>query len=180
MALVLSLEMLPADYGDCLHLTYGEGVELHHLLIDGGLTRSYRRGWEARARALGAAGQALDLLVVTHIDNDHVAGGRAFVADDAAAPFLPLRAVWFNQYRHIRAFAAPEPAPAGPAAEVRPRFFQAAGRWRSRAEFVREVARRAPGLAGLAGRQAATLPPLGAWRAAAWRGPGLSELLSGA
>ena len=181
MSPVLSLEMLPADYGDCLHLTYGESGDLHHVWIDGGLARSYRRGWAQRVREMGAAGQSLDLLVVTHIDNDHVAGVRTFVADNGADPFLPIHAVWFNQYRHIRAFASPEPGPAGPETTVRPRFFQATGRWRSRAEFVSEVARHAPGLAGLAGRLAATLPPMGGLaRRGLAEGRELSELLSGA
>ncbi len=104
------------------------------------------------------------------------------MADHARAPILPIRQVWFNQYRHIRAFAAPEAAPAGPLAEpVRPRFFQSAGRWRSRAAFVREVAGRAPGLAALAARLAATLPPMGGLAArGVAEGQELSELLSGA
>jgi hypothetical protein len=63
----------------------------------------------------------------------------------------------------------------------RPRFFQSAGRWRSRAAFVREVAGRAPGLAALAARLAATLPPMGGLAArGVAEGQELSELLSGA
>lgn len=155
MAEYVHLELLPADYGDALHLAYGEAGEEHHLWIDGGLSQSYRQGWSKRIRDLGRKGLSLDLLVVTHIDTDHINGVRAFVEENRRGrrfpAIIPVEEVWFNQYRHIRVCGelrataegeAPVLAAASPI------------RWPTQKALLDEIARRAPRFRRLARRVA--------------------------
>jgi len=151
----VSVEMLPANYGDALHVSYGDEAESHHLWIDGGIKGSFTKGWESRVRRLGRAGAELDLLVVTHIDADHINGVQAFVVGNQQGghppAIIPVRQVWFNQYRHIREFGPPGAMPTGARREL-------GTDWPTKGGFVREVARRALTLAPLAARLAWTLP----------------------
>ncbi len=152
----VSIEMLPADYGDALYINYGDEASQHHLLIDGGLSKSFKSGWKKRIRQLGRQGVALDLAIVTHIDLDHINGVQALIEANQQGrqppSVIPVREVWFNQYRHIRPF--------GQGAVRAPDTLAAnAPRWRSKTDFVAEVARRAPHLATLAARLAQAAPP---------------------
>jgi len=154
----LSIEMLPADYGDAILVSYGDETERHHLMVDGGLVKSYREGWKGRLRELGEADAALDLLVVTHIDADHINGVRAFVEANQKGrtlpALLPIREVWFNQYRHIRAFA--DDAGKGHVSEGERDLSAAKGAtiWPTRQDLIDTISETAPGYARLVERLA--------------------------
>ena len=75
----MKLTVFPSDKGDCLLLTSHDG---HHVLIDGGMSRSYRRYVAPRLEALRTAGQKLDVVYVSHTDQDHI-GGILTLAEDA-------------------------------------------------------------------------------------------------
>jgi hypothetical protein len=173
----VSIEMLPADHGDALYVSYGDELERHHLWIDGGLGQSFSKGWAKRVRQLGAQGAALDVLVVTHFDTDHINGVQAFIRANHkgghADAIIPVRQVWFNQYRHVREYGGPRAMPAEPASSGAPR-------WATRLDFLREVALRAVPLAPLAARLAISAPK---GFAEALRGPAeaskLTDLLGG-
>ena len=67
------IDMLPARRGDCLWIEYGDPTQPHRLLIDGG-TGGTRRTIAKRLRDLPPDQRRLDLLVITHVDADHIAG----------------------------------------------------------------------------------------------------------
>jgi beta-lactamase superfamily II metal-dependent hydrolase len=60
-----------ASDGDCLLLTSGDG---HHVLIDGGRKGTFRDHTWPTLEQLSAAGEAIDLVVVSHVDDDHISG----------------------------------------------------------------------------------------------------------
>jgi beta-lactamase superfamily II metal-dependent hydrolase len=96
------IDMLPAAHGDCLWVTWGTAQDLHHMLIDGGppgTGPTLRRRVE---QALQAAGGRLhiDLLVVSHIDSDHIGGILSLL--QALPAGVTFGDVWFNAYRHLR------------------------------------------------------------------------------
>lgn len=95
---MLRIEMLPAGHGDCLWVEWGDGAPRRRMLVDGGTAGSFP-ALRARLRALPAGERRLELLVVTHVDADHIAG----VLKLLAAPDLGLSVgeVWFNGYRHL-------------------------------------------------------------------------------
>lgn len=97
----LSIEMLPAEYGDCLWVECRDGEQVHRILIDGGppaMVDLLRR----RIHAVSPA--RFDLLVVSHLDADHIGG----IVGLAAAKTFPasFADVWFNGYKHLPAAPA--------------------------------------------------------------------------
>ena len=91
------IEMLPAGCGDCLWIEYGEPPDTRVVLIDGGLKakadRLKRRIAQRRAQR-SAAVPDIELLVVTHIDNDHIQGAIELLA--SSDPPVTIADIWFN------------------------------------------------------------------------------------
>jgi beta-lactamase superfamily II metal-dependent hydrolase len=98
---MFKLEMLPARQGDCLWFSYGTEKAPHHLVIDGGPERA--RVLLSRIEKMLAASPNrrlhIDLLVVTHVDNDHIGGVLELMENVPAG--LTIGDVWFNAYRHL-------------------------------------------------------------------------------
>jgi beta-lactamase superfamily II metal-dependent hydrolase len=67
----VKLTVFQSDMGDCLLLT-GAGGE--RVLVDGGMRTSYRKHVAPALGALRTQGHSLDLVYVSHIDEDHIAG----------------------------------------------------------------------------------------------------------
>jgi hypothetical protein len=107
---VLRLELLPAGPGDCLWLEYGEPGQARIVLIDGGLTGTFehldRRIGEA-IEARGASELHIDLLVVTHIDNDHINGILKLLRETRHS--ISFGDIWFNGDAQL--LNLPPPAP---------------------------------------------------------------------
>jgi len=96
----LTIRMFPAREGDCLVITHGDPRAPHRILIDGGRKATYPALREFLA-GLPEAQRVFDLLVVTHVDRDHIEGVLSLLAD----PDCPVRFrdIWFNGYHHITA-----------------------------------------------------------------------------
>lgn len=91
------LEMLPARCGDCLLLEYGPPGASRLVVIDGGLGETAAVLWnrlEGLRHERGAETLEIELLVVTHIDNDHIVGIIELL--EAAHPTLKIHDIWFN------------------------------------------------------------------------------------
>ncbi|GHH25054.1 ComEC/Rec2 family competence protein [Streptomyces lanatus] len=92
---MIRLTMLPAEDGDCLLLEYGNDDFTRRVLVDGG-----RRGTYQRIKPLlTELGGEIDLLVVTHVDQDHILGVLALL-DDPERP-VDFGDVWFNGFDHL-------------------------------------------------------------------------------
>lgn len=101
--MVFTIEMLPAQRGDSLWLTYGTAGDLHHVLIDGGPQESMGvvvPDLEARIAAIPGKENRVELLVVTHVDADHIQGIVSLLSDPKRVPLF--RDVWFNGWKHIQ------------------------------------------------------------------------------
>jgi hypothetical protein len=93
---VLEVELLPATYGDCILLSYGE-QPVRHVLIDAGTTQVWSDALKPHLQQRGI--ERLELLVLSHVDADHIAGAIPMLED----PELPVEVgeVWFNGWRHL-------------------------------------------------------------------------------
>ncbi|MET1110041.1 MAG: MBL fold metallo-hydrolase [Allosphingosinicella sp.] len=105
-----TLEALPARYGDCLLLHYGDDAKPGLVLIDGGPGKVWEKSLEPRLSELAAArGPAfrINLMMVSHIDDDHVVGLVAFTSawkaeKQAGRPWpYPVREAWHNSFERI-------------------------------------------------------------------------------
>jgi hypothetical protein len=110
MANVFALEALRAKHGDALLLHYGTTDEPHLAVIDGGPSGVYRQALRPRLLQLRSERSAdespltIDLLMVSHIDDDHI-HGLVELADELCErqddhdqlPF-ELRECWHNTF----------------------------------------------------------------------------------
>jgi beta-lactamase superfamily II metal-dependent hydrolase len=98
---VFRIDMLPANYGDCLWIEYGDPQRPHRILVDGGTPKTIH-ALEARIRSVVEREGAcrFELIVITHVDVDHIGGALKLVErhDEIGATFDDI---WFNGYRHL-------------------------------------------------------------------------------
>jgi hypothetical protein len=112
--MIFSLDVQRARKGDCLILHYGTRADPGLVLIDGGPAQVYgpylkpRLAAIRKARALGAADPLpVDLMMVSHIDDDHINGileltGELVDAKQARKPLaLKVRKFWHNTFDDI-------------------------------------------------------------------------------
>lgn len=102
-AAFLHVDMLPADHGDCLWIEYGRGQQVSRVLVDCGTPRTFESKLRPRIEALPATQRHFELFVLSHIDADHIGGAIPFME---AAPALGITVgdVWFNGWKHIKAY----------------------------------------------------------------------------
>jgi hypothetical protein len=94
-----SIEMLPAREGDCLWISYGDPADPNHILIDGG-RKATARAVRAKIESLPEGNRHIELVVVTHVDRDHIEGMLAIL--DAGLWGASVGDVWFNGFHHLR------------------------------------------------------------------------------
>ncbi|HRI09847.1 MAG TPA: MBL fold metallo-hydrolase [Nannocystaceae bacterium] len=111
--MILTIEALDASEGDCLLLHHGDPGAPALVLVDGGPARTYNRALLPRLRQLRAARGddreplPIGLAVLSHIDDDHVAGlVKLFEAlADAQAEHQPAIAaiaeLWHNSFDDV-------------------------------------------------------------------------------
>ena len=96
---MLKVEMLAAQQGDAVWIEYGTRTSVHLVLIDAGTPASAAAIRDRIAR-LPESQRRFDLLVVTHIDTDHIGGVLKLLAE--RPPGLTFDDVWFNGWEHIK------------------------------------------------------------------------------
>lgn len=96
--MLFEIRLLPARFGDCIWIEYGQKSKTSRILIDGG-TGGTRQEITDMILALPEEERIIELLVVTHIDRDHIEGILWFLEQDV----LPCRIenIWFNGWPHL-------------------------------------------------------------------------------
>jgi beta-lactamase superfamily II metal-dependent hydrolase len=95
---MFAIEMLPAHQGDALWIEYGSQTKPRRILIDGGTPPTVEVVRE-RVRALDPQDRRFELLIVTHIDTDHIGGILKLLSDRSVG--LTFKDVWFNAWPQI-------------------------------------------------------------------------------
>lgn len=93
------IHMFPASEGDCFWIRYGNDGDLHNILIDGG-RRSTAGLIKKFIKQLPTAERRLELLVVSHVDRDHIDGILKLTEDEHLD--LSVEDIWFNAYQHLQ------------------------------------------------------------------------------
>lgn len=97
------IEMLPANEGDCFLITLSKANK--RILIDGGTADTYRDFLKKRLLQLKANGNSIDLLIVTHIDDDHIGGIIELLKENGLntdPKIVEIKEIWHNSYRHLQ------------------------------------------------------------------------------
>src|SRR5918995_2512099 len=96
---MLRIDMLPAAQGDALWIEYGDAGKPKRILIDGGTSSSWPEGLRMRIETLPKGERHFELLIVTHIDADHIDGALELLRDEPLG--VSFGDVWFNGWRHL-------------------------------------------------------------------------------
>lgn len=108
----LNLEVLSASYGDSIFLSIKRKEKEFNILVDGGLTSTYynvrnRRNPNGPLKLLlddlKTEGRHIDLLIITHIDDDHIGGiCKWFQMDFPNNQFV--KQIWLNNDIQIEVY----------------------------------------------------------------------------
>jgi glyoxylase-like metal-dependent hydrolase (beta-lactamase superfamily II) len=95
---MFKIDLMPAAQGDCVWIEYGPPDVPHRVLIDGGTAPTYDH-LRARIRQLPEDKRRFDVLIVTHVDADHIEGIIRLLQDDSLG--LRFDDIWFNGWKHL-------------------------------------------------------------------------------
>ncbi len=93
-----NIHLLPARFGDAILIEYGLKSNPKYILIDGGPYFGYEETFSALKKVAKNI-KKLELLVVTHIDIDHIDGIIKFLNQDEIP--LAIEDIWFNGWGQI-------------------------------------------------------------------------------
>lgn len=98
----IRVEMFPAEDGDAFLLRFDNQK---NILIDMGYSDTYTNYIKERLLQLKDQGECIDLLVITHIDEDHIEGAIRFLHENGKADkpnIIDIKEIWHNSYRFLR------------------------------------------------------------------------------
>lgn len=94
---MLSIKLVPAEYGDCIIVSVGKECQ-YNILIDGGLSKTYQKHIKSEIRHIKEKEQKIDLIICTHMDNDHISGLIQVLKQTNRDL---IRDVWYNGFLQI-------------------------------------------------------------------------------
>lgn len=104
---MLQLRVVQSRFGDSLILENGTGKRKKYILIDGGPTQVFGPYLRGELKRITDSGGRLELVVLTHVDNDHVLGLLELMdelKDEKAKgqpPLIAINAMWHNGFSKI-------------------------------------------------------------------------------
>jgi beta-lactamase superfamily II metal-dependent hydrolase len=99
MSQIFNVHILPAHRGDSFWIEYGRANDPCRILIDGGITQTGREHLKHMVGALRTPAQ-FELLVVTHIDLDHIQGVIELLEN--LPPGVSFKEIWFNGWDQLK------------------------------------------------------------------------------
>ncbi|MEQ8474484.1 MAG: MBL fold metallo-hydrolase [Marinoscillum sp.] len=92
----MKIKTLPAFNGDSILISFIDSQRVNrNILIDGGISRTYPKHLKRELSSIIEKGDSIDLLVITHIDDDHI-GGIIKLYEDTEIDRSFIKQVWFN------------------------------------------------------------------------------------
>lgn len=106
----MKIKLLKAGNGDSLLLSFNDGSINRNILIDGGVEQTYYSDatnisgeLHSEIDSIRKRNESIDLLILTHIDNDHICGLLKWFELDHKAYEL-VKNVWFNSGKLIATY----------------------------------------------------------------------------
>lgn len=95
------IHILPANAGDCFLIEFNNN---ECILIDTGFKETYYKYLKPLLMRLKNKGKKITLLVITHIDKDHIGGAKKLLEEngDYNTPnIIKIENVWFNGFKNL-------------------------------------------------------------------------------
>jgi hypothetical protein len=103
---VIRLHVVQAEYGDCFILESEIGKKYVSILIDGGPYQTFEKHLKPTLKKLPLNGK-LDLVVLSHIDNDHIIGLLDLLNEikkekqNKTKDFIKILNMWHNSFKNL-------------------------------------------------------------------------------
>lgn len=98
---MLKINIYPAREGDALLVRLGD--DEINLIIDMGYDITYQNYIKKDLQLLSAKRKKIDLMVITHVDQDHILGAINFLEENNKKDkIIDVKEVWFNSFRHLQ------------------------------------------------------------------------------
>ncbi|CAA0182846.1 MBL fold metallo-hydrolase [Tenacibaculum maritimum] len=99
---MINIKMYEASEGDAFLVSFGQDENIN-LLIDMGLSETYNNHIKRDLISLNERAKSIQLLVITHIDKDHIEGAISFLKENGNnSNIIKVEEVWHNSYRHLQ------------------------------------------------------------------------------
>jgi beta-lactamase superfamily II metal-dependent hydrolase len=108
---MFEITTLPARQGDAIWIRWGDEGNPCQMMVDMGTEETGER-IRAQILAMPQARRKLELLVVTHVDGDHIGGLLTCLAEADPIPGLKVKDVWFNGFQHLTGGSVAQPGDA--------------------------------------------------------------------
>jgi len=95
----VNIKAFPARGGESILISL-DGINKTNILIDCGYKSTYKLIKKELIK-IRERGEKLDLLVLTHIDNDHINGARSILQDYIEGNICDILEIWINDYFRI-------------------------------------------------------------------------------
>lgn len=92
----MKLKIIPAGDGDCFICEFNNDSKPYRILVDGGVESTFS---EQLRPLFDDPAFEIDLAIVTHVDDDHIAGIIALLKDPISSK--RIKSIWFNGYKHF-------------------------------------------------------------------------------
>ncbi len=95
----LSINLLPAENGDCIHLRFWSKDRWYNVIVDSGPATA-AGVFRSLLEKIRSRGEAVDLLCFSHIDDDHIKAAEKVLGSVRFDTSL-IRMIWMNLPDHI-------------------------------------------------------------------------------
>lgn len=102
----MKIKFLKAFNGDCIWISFFKNETPRNILIDGGIGDTYKSSTNVKGdffkliEEIKLKSEKIDLLILTHFDDDHIGGILRWLNKDKDA-FKMIKKVWFNSGKEI-------------------------------------------------------------------------------
>ncbi len=94
--------MFEAEEGDAFLISFGKDHDVN-ILIDMGLEKTYQNYIKPELIDLNSKGKKINVLVISHIDKDHIGGALRFIEENSVDHnIIKVEDVWHNTFRHMQ------------------------------------------------------------------------------
>lgn len=94
---------MPASHGDAFFISIPH--QSFNILVDTGIKSTYDNFIKQQLKSLKEQGELLNILIITHIDYDHIGGSLSLLKDNKSSTenkIIEINDIWHNSYRHIQ------------------------------------------------------------------------------
>jgi len=101
---MFQLQAIQAEFGDCFIIRFGDEASPKFVLVDGGPKGTYGNHLKTELTKIRDAGGKIDLVVVSHVDDDHIYGVLELLVDlreqriNGNTKMLEIKSLWHNAF----------------------------------------------------------------------------------